>query len=68
MKLTPLFNGIIYIFLGLLFTYFAIENVQEGNWGFFTYLLIILATFDIGSGIKMILFHFKLKKIQNQKK
>lgn len=68
MKQTPLFNGIIYIILGLLFTYFAIENVSEGNWGFFTYLLIILATFDIGSGIKMVLFHFKIKKIQNQKK
>ncbi|MGA9224996.1 MAG: YdiK family protein [Mesobacillus sp.] len=66
MKQSPLFSGIVYFLLGSLFTYFAIQNVNETGWGFFTYLLVMLATFDFGSGIRMILFHFKLKQIQKK--
>jgi uncharacterized membrane protein HdeD (DUF308 family) len=66
MRQSPLFSGIVYILLGSLFTYFAIQNVNETGWGFFTYLLVMLATFDFGSGIRMILFHFKLKQIQKK--
>ncbi|MBT2663092.1 YdiK family protein [Bacillus sp. ISL-45] len=66
MKQSPIFSGIVYILLGSLFTYFAIQNVNETGWGFFSYLLVALATFDFGSGIRMIMFHFKLKNIQNK--
>ncbi|MBS8267062.1 MULTISPECIES: YdiK family protein [Bacillaceae] len=66
MKQSPLFSGIVYILLGSLFTYFAIQNVNETGWGFFSYLLVALATFDFGSGIRMIMFHFKLKNIQKK--
>ncbi|MEH7444026.1 YdiK family protein [Heyndrickxia sp. MSNUG] len=66
MKQSPLFSGIVYILLGSLFTYFAIQNVSETGWGFFTYLLVMLATFDFGSGIRMILLHLKLKQIQKK--
>lgn len=67
MKQSPIFSGIVYILLGSLFTYFAIQNVNETGWGFFSYLLVALATFDFGSGIRMVLFHFKLKNNQNKK-
>lgn len=66
MKQSPLVSGVIYILLGSLFTYFAIENVNEAGWGFFSYLLVMLATFDFGSGIRMILLHFKLKQLQKK--
>jgi hypothetical protein len=66
MKQSPLFSGIVYILLGSLFTYFAVQNVNDSGWGFFSYLLVALATFDFGSGIRMILFHFKLKNIQKK--
>jgi hypothetical protein len=66
MKRSPLLSGIVYILLGSLFTYFAIQNVNESGWGLFSYLLVMLATFDFGSGIRMILFHFKLKQIQKK--
>ena len=66
MKQSPLFSGLVYILLGSLFTYFAIQNVNETGWGFFSYLLVALATFDFGSGIRMIMFHFKLKNIQKK--
>jgi hypothetical protein len=68
MRQTPLVSGFLYLLLAVLFTYFAIKNVQEDGWGFFSYLLIILATFDLGSGLKMIAMHFKIKKMTNTKK
>jgi hypothetical protein len=68
MRQSPLVSGILYLLLGALFTYFAIENVQEDQWGFFTYLLILLATFDVGAGLKMISIHFRIKKSQTKKK
>jgi hypothetical protein len=66
MKRSPLFSGIVYLILGLLFTYFAVQNVNDQGWGFFSYLLVVIATFDLGSGIRMILFHFKLKNVQKK--
>ncbi|MDQ0157726.1 YdiK family protein [Robertmurraya andreesenii] len=69
MRQSTLFSGILYIVFGLFFTFFAIQNLQQtGEWGFFTYLLILLATFDIGGGLRMVFFHFKLKSIQKNKK
>ncbi|KPL57837.1 YdiK family protein [Rossellomorea vietnamensis] len=69
MKRSPLFSGVIYLLLGVLFTYFAVQNVQnDEGWGFFTYMLIFLATLDFGSGLRMIMLHFKIKKqIKNKK-
>lgn len=54
MRTSPLFSGFIYLLLGIVFTYFAIQDVQESGWSIFPILLVILATFDCGSGIKMI--------------
>jgi hypothetical protein len=67
MRQTPLGSGILYLLLGSLFTYFAIQNVQEDGWGFFSYLLVILATFDLGAGIKVIAIHYKIKKSRTKK-
>ncbi|WP_174735133.1 YdiK family protein [Mesobacillus harenae] len=66
MMQSPLRSGIVYIVLGLLFTFFAISNVNESGWGFFTYLLVMLATFDLGSGIRRVLLHFKLKQTNSK--
>jgi hypothetical protein len=62
MRQSPLFSGIIYLFLGVLFTYFAAQNVRESGWGIFAILLVILATFDCGSGLKMILSSIFINK------
>lgn len=61
MRRSPVFSGIIYIVLGCLFTYFAVEDVAENGWGFFSYLLVLLATFDFGSGLRIIFFYNKYK-------
>nr|WP_263323803.1 YdiK family protein [Neobacillus sp. Marseille-Q6967] len=61
MRRSPIFSGFIYILLGCLFTYFAIQDVAENGWGFFSYLLVLLATFDFGSGVKIMFFSYKYK-------
>jgi hypothetical protein len=67
MKRSPLFSGFIYIVLGCLFTYFAVEDVTQNGWGFFSYLLVLLATFDFGSGLRIIFFYYRYKdKIKKQ--
>ncbi|MGD7045875.1 YdiK family protein [Jeotgalibacillus proteolyticus] len=64
----PLTHGIIYMLLGVVFTYFAINTVNSEGWGFFAYLLILFATYDIGAGIRLIALHFRIKKHLDQKK
>lgn len=68
MRRSPLVSGIFYIILGILFTYIAIQYIErEQSWGIFTYFLIILATFDIGSGLRLIALHFRMKHGQQKK-
>jgi len=61
MRRSPLFSGFVYLILGGLFTYFAIHDVGQNGWGFFSYLLILLATFDFGSGLKLVFLYLKYK-------
>lgn len=61
MKVSPLFLGFIYLGLGVLFTTWAIQLVNKDGWGLLSYFLLIIATFDIGGGIRLIGIHFKLK-------
>lgn len=61
MKVSPLVLGIIYISLGIIFTAWAIQLVNKDGWGFLSYFLLIIATFDIGGGLRLIGVHFKLK-------
>jgi hypothetical protein len=65
---SPLSIGIIYIALGIVFTLFAVQTVRTSGWGFFVYFLILLATLDIGSGIRMLMIHYKIKSSKNKKK
>ncbi|WAA12576.1 YdiK family protein [Fervidibacillus halotolerans] len=59
---SPISVGIIYILLGIIFTFFAIQQVLIYDWGFFAYLLIIFAGIDIGTGIKIFYMDFLQKK------
>ncbi|MBD8007172.1 YdiK family protein [Bacillus norwichensis] len=63
---SPLFSGLIYITLGVVFTFFAVQQVKLNEWGFMVYLLIVLATFDFGAGFRMISLHFRLKNGQKK--
>lgn len=61
MRISPLFTGIVYISFGALFTAWAIQLVNSDGWGVFVYLLLIIATFDIGAGIRIITFYIRMK-------
>ncbi|GIN23377.1 MAG TPA: DUF4305 domain-containing protein [Bacillus bacterium] len=63
---SPLFSGMIYILLGVVFTFFAVQQVKLNEWSFMVYLLIILATFDFGAGFRLISLHFRLKNQQKK--
>jgi len=63
---SPLSSGMIYIILGIVFTFFAIQQVQLNEWNFFVYLLLILATLDFGAGFRLLAIHFRLKKEQRK--
>ncbi|AXN39268.1 MULTISPECIES: YdiK family protein [Peribacillus] len=65
---SPLFIGIIYTALGALFTAIAIQSVSSSGWGIFAYILVLIATLDFGSGLRMIMLHFKIKSTNNKKK
>ncbi|MFD6439643.1 YdiK family protein [Peribacillus sp. NPDC060186] len=65
---SPLFIGIIYAGLGALFTAIAIQTVSSSGWGIFAYILVLIATLDFGSGLRMIMMHFKIKSANNKKK
>lgn len=67
MRRSPLTLSFIYIALGVLFTALAIQTVANSGWGFFAYVLVIVATLDFGSGIRMIMLHYKIKSMQNKK-
>ncbi|MCR2823587.1 YdiK family protein [Lederbergia panacisoli] len=64
---SPFFSGVIYLFLGGIFTFFAFQQVTMNDWNFFVYVLLILATFDFGAGFRLIALHFKIKHKQNKK-
>lgn len=65
---SPLFSAVFYFILGIVFTVFAVQQVTASGWSFFSYVLIILATFDFGAGIRLINIHFKLKQQHKSKK
>ncbi|MBS4202330.1 YdiK family protein [Bacillus sp. FJAT-49732] len=64
---SPFFSGVVYLVLGCIFTFFAIQQVTMNDWNFFVYLLLILATFDFGAGFRLIGLHFRIKKQKNKK-
>ncbi|WP_042353103.1 YdiK family protein [Bacillus massiliigorillae] len=64
---SPLVSGIIYIILGIIFTALAINYVSKDGWNLFSFLIVFLATIDIGSGIRLITLHLRLKRMQKKK-
>jgi len=62
MNRSPLTFGLIYIAFGVILVVMSALTVSRtGEMSLLTYLVAIFAAFDIGSGIKLIYFHFKTK-------
>lgn len=65
-KTSPFLMGLMYITMGTLFTYLAIQSAQETIWNFATILFMIIATFDFGVAIRMFALNNKIKKIKKK--
>ncbi|MBU3571511.1 YdiK family protein [Priestia aryabhattai] len=68
MKNIPLTRGFIYIIMGILFTYLAIQNAEETVWNFPTILFALVAAFDFRFAVRIFILHYKIKKLQQQYK
>ena len=64
---SPLASGLLYIILGVLFVVLAIDNVERSGWNWLSYFIIFLATIDIGSGIRFVMLHYRLKRMKKKK-
>ncbi len=64
MRTSPYTMALIYGSMGALFTYLAIQSVEESIWNFSTILLMIIATFDFSTAIRFILY----KKVMDKRK
>lgn len=64
MRTSPYTMALIYVAMGALFTYLAIQSAEETIWNFSTVLLMIIATFDFSTAIRFILY----KKIIDKRK
>jgi len=63
---SPLRTAIFYFFLGVLFTYLAINSITNSTWNIMTYILVFIATFDFGVSIRAFNIYMRLK--QNRRK
>lgn len=68
MRRSPLFMAALYLILGGIFTYLAVISVEDTIWNFYTLLLMVMATFDFGLAIRLILLHRQTKRINGPKK
>ncbi|MFD1851567.1 YdiK family protein [Oceanobacillus bengalensis] len=61
-KISLLPNAFFYLLLGMMFIFIAIQTVEGTVWNFTTILIALIATFDIGIAIRLIMIHFRMKK------
>ncbi|KAA0543388.1 DUF4305 domain-containing protein [Bacillus sp. BGMRC 2118] len=66
MRTSPFLMGLLYFGMGAVFVVLAIQSAQVDMWSFSTIILMIVATFDIGVGVRMFLLHNRIKKMKNK--
>ncbi|GAA0455366.1 YdiK family protein [Alkalibacillus silvisoli] len=64
MKLSPLVLAWVYILMGVLFVYIAIQYADETVWNTATVIFAIIASIDFGVAIRLIGVHNAMKKQQ----
>lgn len=64
---SPFFMSTIYFIMGAIFTYIAVQSVEETIWNFTTIILAVVATFDFAVGIRLFGLHVKIKNATKNK-
>ncbi|SIS65224.1 YdiK family protein [Salimicrobium flavidum] len=67
MKASPLLMAYLYIFIGGGFLFVATQSIQDTLWNITTIVLALVATFNIGVGIRLIGLHFYIKNQSDKK-
>ncbi|WP_163970906.1 YdiK family protein [Oceanobacillus halotolerans] len=62
MRISPKAMSIIYLLMGVLFVYIAIQSVEDTIWNITTMVFAVVASLDFGVGIRLMSLHFRLKK------
>lgn len=68
MRTSPFLMGLLYFGMGAVFLVLAVQSAQVDMWSFSTIILMIVATFDIGVGIRMFLLQKRINKIKKNSK
>lgn len=58
MRAPSKFMALIYLIMGVLFTYFAIQNKQDSGWNILTFVFAAIATLDFGFVIRFIIDNY----------
>lgn len=67
MRTSPLFMAFLYLGMGILFTFIAVQSAEESIWNFITILLAFFATLDFVVSIRMFRLHSQIKKAKKKK-
>ena len=68
MRISPLRSAIFYLLLGGLFTYIAIQSVEDTVLNFVTIMLATFATIDFVLAIRLIKLHRHIQQEQKKKR
>ncbi|MFD1738219.1 YdiK family protein [Bacillus salitolerans] len=64
---SPFLMGLLYFGMGIIFVVLAIQSKTDNIWSFPTIILMVVATFDFGVGIRMMLIANKIKQTKSKK-
>lgn len=62
MQISPKTMSLIYFVMGILFTYVATQTVTDTIWNFSTIIPAVIATFEFGVAIRLMLIHIRVKR------
>ncbi|WP_226035511.1 YdiK family protein [Aquibacillus saliphilus] len=67
MRTSPMFMASLYFGMGVVFTYIAVQSVEDTIWNFMTILLAFFATLDFVVAFRLIGLHLRVKKSKRKK-
>ena len=68
MRFSPLVMATTYFLVGVAFTYFGIQSIEDTVWNMMTILMAIFATLDFSISFRLFLLHIRITKAKNSSK
>ncbi|QHT48576.1 YdiK family protein [Bacillus sp. SB49] len=67
MRTSPMFMAMLYLSMGVAFTYIAAQSAGETVWNAMTIILASVATVNIAVAIRLFNLHRKIQQAKNKK-